>query len=126
MSLNKDECFFPVNDILNKLLCEEGKPKIKKYKDTKQKNETCPITLNKLLQETEVAELLCGHCFESNALKEWLNKRRKSMSLMSCPLCRDELKIDSKKTIEEFVKKLVLEEEKQLQKKICTSFFEKQ
>ena len=26
------------------------------------------------------------------------------MSLMSCPLCRDELKIDSKKTIEEFVK----------------------
>ena len=100
---------------------EDAKPQIKKHKETQQLNESCPISLNPFSPESEVATLLCGNCFEPEALNTWLEKQHKSATPMSCPLCRTTLKVNKKKAIQTFVKKLLLAEDKSLQEKIYST-----
>ena len=113
--------FFLPENVFNYLLREDAKPQIKKHKETQQLNESCPISLNPFSPESEVATLLCGHCFEPEALNTWLEKQHKSATPMSCPLCRTALKVNKKKAIQTFVKKLLLAEDKSLQEKIYST-----
>lgn len=113
--------FFLPEHVFNYLLREDAKPQIKKHKETRQLNESCPISLNSFSPESEVATLLCGHCFEPEALNAWLDKQYKSATPMSCPLCRTALKVSKKKAIQTFVKKLLLAEDKSLQEKIYST-----
>lgn len=113
--------FFLPENVFNYLLREDAKPQIKKHKETRQLNESCPISLNSFSPESEVATLLCGHCFEPEALNAWLDKQYKSATPMSCPLCRTALKVSKKKAIQTFVKKLLLAEDKSLQEKIYST-----
>ena len=76
--------FFLPENVFNYLLREDAKPQIKKHKETRQLNECCPISLNPFSPESEVATLLCGHCFEPEALNTWLDKQYKSATPMSC------------------------------------------
>ena len=113
--------FFLPDNVFNYLLREDAKPQIKKHKETRQLNESCPISLNPFFPESEVATLLCGHCFEPEALNTWLEKQHKSATPMSCPLCRAALKVSKKKAIQTFVKKLLLAEDKAIQEKIYSN-----
>ena len=113
--------FFLPENVFNYLLREDAKPQIKKHKETRQLNESCPISLNSFSPDSEVATLLCGHCFEPEALNTWLEKQHKSATPMSCPLCRAALKVSKKKAIQTFVKKLLLAEDKSLQEKIYSN-----
>ena len=113
--------FFLSENVFNYLLREDAKPQIKKHKETRQLNESCPISLNSFSPDSEVAILLCGHCFEPEALNTWLEKQHKSATPMSCPLCRAALKVSKKKAIQTFVKKLLLAEDKSLQEKIYSN-----
>ena len=113
--------FFLSENVFNYLLREDAKPQIKKHKETRQLNESCPISLNSFSPDSEVATLLCGHCFEPEALNTWLEKQHKSATPMSCPLCRAALKVSKKKAIQTFVKKLLLAEDKSLQEKIYSN-----
>ena len=113
--------FFLPETIFNYLLREDAKPRVRKYKETQQLNDRCPISLNSFSLESEVAILLCGHGFEPEALNTWLEKQHKSLTPMSCPLCRTALKISKKKAIQTFVKKLLLAEDKAIQEKIYTT-----
>ena len=113
--------FFLPENVFNYLLREDAKPQIKKHKETRQLNESCQISLNSFSPESEVATLLCGHCFEPEALNTWLEKQHKSATPMSCPLCRTTLKVSKKKAIQTFVKKLLLAEDKSLQEKIYSN-----
>lgn len=115
--------FFLPESVFNYLLREDDKPQIKIYKETRQLNESCPISLNSFSPESMVATLLCGHCFEREALNTWLEKQHKSATPMSCPLCRLTLKISKKRVIQTFVQKLLLSEEKALQEKIYYDLF---
>lgn len=113
--------FFLPDNVFNYLLREDAKPQIKKHKETRQLNERCPISLNSFSPESEVASLLCGHCFEPEALNIWLEKQHKSATPMSCPLCRTTLKVNKKKAIQTFVKKLLLAEDRAIQEKIYSN-----
>lgn len=113
--------FFLPENVFNYLLREDAKPQIKKHKETRQLNECCPISLNPFSPDSEVATLLCGHCFEPEALNTWLEKQYKSATPMSCPLCRAALKVSKKKAIQTFVKKLLLAEDKAIQEKIYSN-----
>ena len=113
--------FFLPENVFNYLLREDAKPQIKKHKETRQLNESCPISLNSFSPESEVATLLCGHCFEPEALNTWLEKQHKSATPMSCPLCRAALKVSKKKAIQTFVKKLLIAEDRAIQEKIYSN-----
>ena len=113
--------FFLPENVFNYLLREDAKPQIKKHKETRQLNESCPISLNSFSPESEVAALLCGHCFEPEALNMWLEKQHNLATPMSCPLCRTALKVNKKKAIQTFVKKLLLAEDKAIQEKIYSN-----
>ena len=117
--------FFLPDSVFNYLLKEKAKPKIKKYKDTNQLNDKCPISLNNFSPESDVASLLCGHCFDPECLQIWLDKQEKSIRPLSCPLCRTQLKVNKKKAIQTFVKNLLLAEDKYIQQKIYTNLIYK-
>jgi hypothetical protein len=77
--------------------------------------------LNPFSPDSEVATLLCGHCFEPEALNTWLEKQHNSATPMSCPLCRAALKVSKKKAIQTFVKKLLIAEDRAIQEKIYSN-----
>jgi hypothetical protein len=113
--------FFLPENVFNYLLREDAKPQIKKHKETRELNECCPISLNPFSPDSEVATLLCGHCFEPEALNTWLEKQHNSATPMSCPLCRAALKVSKKKAIQTFVKKLLIAEDRAIQEKIYSN-----
>lgn len=117
--------FFLPDSVFNYLLKEKAKPQIEKYKDTRQMNDKCPISLNSFSPDSDVASLLCGHCFNPKCLQLWLDKQEKMARPLSCPLCRTQLKVNKKKAIQTFVKKLLLVEDKYIQQKIYTNLIYK-
>ena len=50
---------------------------------------SCPITQEEFLKDQEISQLPCGHCFNSDAIMNWLENEKSE-----CPICR--LKLDSK------------------------------
>ena len=113
--------FFPENDIFNYLLHDSHRPKIMKYDETRRINDCCPINLTKFDPETNVVVLKCGHCFRPKGLKSWFEKQKKELSSLSCPLCRQNLKISTKRTIQTYVRNIILDEDKEIQEKICST-----
>jgi hypothetical protein len=53
--------------------------------DHLQKKESCPITLNEFTDASHMAVTSCYHCFDMEALKEWVKTKD------ACPVCRTKL-----------------------------------
>ena len=97
---NLDNYNYDIEEILNRSLNEEKK----KYKKV-VKNETlkkiakdikynkgkyniqriCPISQDEFQENEEIIELICGHCFNKEAIFRWLLNENNV-----CPVCREE------------------------------------
>jgi len=119
---DKTDTFFLTNTGFNYLLCKKRKPQLKKYNETSMQEPSCPISMISFDENSEVAELWCGHYFEPDALKHWLEEQSKNQSVMSCPLCREKLDLNVNKCIKQFVKMLMRQEEIYLQERIISDF----
>ena len=53
--------------------------------DRLQKKESCPITLSEFTDASHMAVTSCYHCFDMNALKQWVKTKD------VCPVCRAKL-----------------------------------
>ena len=65
-----------------------------KFKDiiNKENNISCAITQDEFSDEDMVIQLPCSHCFNSDAILQWLNEES-----CECPVCRH--KLESKEKI---------------------------
>jgi hypothetical protein len=59
-----------------------------KFSKEKCKNDKCPILYTDFNEEDDVILLDCGHCFDPESIKKWLNEHK-----AECPVCR--FKLDS-------------------------------
>ena len=73
------------------VISELGKRQIQTltFPDSECKNNTCPITQEDFIKDQEISKLPCGHCFNSEAILNWLENEKSE-----CPVCR--YKLDSK------------------------------
>ena len=73
------------------VISEAGKQQLKTltFPDDSIQQESCPITQEEFLKDQEVTQLPCGHCFNSDAIMNWLEEEKSE-----CPVCR--LKLDSR------------------------------
>ena len=56
--------------------------KIEKY-HTSISEDTCPIMSTKFIDGQDIIRLPCNHCFEPDAIKQWLTEEK-----AECPVCR--------------------------------------
>ena len=57
--------------------------KIEKYHHNDLTEDTCPIMSNKFIEGQDIIRLPCNHCFEPDAIKQWLIEEK-----AECPVCR--------------------------------------
>ena len=104
-----------INSIMNRslhdsmgyknIISEEGTATLKniKYSVEACNNDVCPITRATFAVDDEIVELPCGHCFNPEAIKRWLNDEK-----AECPVCRYVLK--SKEIKKEYVPQMNVDE----------------
>lgn len=78
------------DDELNKLI--NTKIKYTKVDNENIKNTTCPITQIEFIEQQEIIELDCNHCFDAEAIIYWLTEEK-----AECPVCRFNYKVYQKK-----------------------------
>ena len=81
--------FDPSQNRYKNVLSEEGRDQVSStiYDPTKYPEGSCPITQNPFSPGQEVSVLPCGHVFDPEAIKKWLEGEK-----ASCPVCRYQLK----------------------------------
>lgn len=57
--------------------------KIEKYHNDIIIEDTCPIMSTKFVDGQDIIRLPCNHCFEPDAIKQWLTEEK-----AECPVCR--------------------------------------
>jgi hypothetical protein len=57
--------------------------KIEKYTSASAAEDTCPIMSTKFVEGQDIIRLPCNHCFEPDAIKQWLIEEK-----AECPVCR--------------------------------------
>ena len=70
------------------VLSEKGREDLKiiKYSKELKINLNCPITQTEFIQEMDIVQLPCDHCFNPEAIEKWLTEEK-----ALCPVCRYEL-----------------------------------
>jgi len=73
----------PMKQVITKE--EENKLKSVKFRDVlhKDENEMCSITQESFMNDDEIIQLPCSHCFHKDAILNWLTKEKGE-----CPVCR--------------------------------------
>ena len=57
--------------------------KVEKYHNDIIIEDTCPIMSTKFVDGQDIIRLPCNHCFEPDAIKQWLTEEK-----AECPVCR--------------------------------------
>ena len=85
-----DDNTFINENLPQQVICDEELNKLiyKKIKYTKSdllkiKNSICPITQVEFVEQQEIIELDCNHCFDAEAIIYWLTQEK-----AECPVCR--------------------------------------
>jgi hypothetical protein len=85
-----DDNTFINENLPQQVICDEELNKLiyKKIKYTKSdllkiKNSICPITQLEFVEQQEIIELDCNHCFDAAAIIYWLTQEK-----AECPVCR--------------------------------------
>jgi len=85
-----DDNLFINENLPQQVICDEELNKLiyKKIKYTKSdllkiKNSICPITQLEFVEQQEIIELDCNHCFDAAAIIYWLTREK-----AECPVCR--------------------------------------
>ena len=72
-----------VDTHLNNIFKKVDKYEINSEKKKQEKEEKCLICLDKIMEEENVYDLPCGHCFHLKCLEESVN-----FNHLFCPICR--------------------------------------
>lgn len=86
-----------MNDYMSKyknIISEEGITQLKYIKytfnennDNNIYNKSCPIMIYEFEENQEIIQLPCNHCYDTVAIKKWVNEEK-----AECPVCRYKLK----------------------------------
>ena len=90
VKLRANDNTFINENLPQQVICDEELNKLiyKKIKYTKSdllkiKNSICPITQVEFVEQQEIIELDCNHCFDAEAIIYWLTQEK-----AECPVCR--------------------------------------
>ena len=88
---------FNETSLYKQVICDSELTKLKnsKFKYTKIKDDTCPITQLEFEEQQDIIKLECNHCFDAEAIIQWLTEEKSE-----CPVCRFTYKTQEIKIVE--------------------------